>query len=481
MTNFNAVKESIVNEMGNVLGDRDYPYSDYAINRIVDEWAERKRDLIELFSKHPNWNEKKMLIQFDTDIERNFDVDQVFRFANYLLRKYKEKHVGQFLTWESKIMRISGVIKSINCQFFNENADLLSVLPKINEINENYKIRPNMKCSKAIGKICREEGWDQFEDFNKEYAKFCDALNPLKIRRHTVISLNPLDFLLMSNGNSWSSCHDIGTFFADMGFYSSGTISYMLDENSFVFYTVDSSYCGENIELQPKIQRQIFGYNNGYLAQSRLYPGSNDNGAKETYENIRFVVQKVITDCLGVSNLWKRYDGDVENLVYKYAYATCYPDWKEGNPGASCCTVSYIKEMETSPHQEIKFGAEPICIECGCQHDTTYSILCCGYEKCPECGCVIPQIDAVYIDGEYYCSDCVEECDCCHEWILKDRITEIDGENVCIDCLEYSGDYWYCAECYEWHRAEDMVLIDEKAYCTVCYEYIKRESEREAS
>lgn len=477
MTNFNAVKESIVNEMGNVLGDRDYPYSDYAINRIVDEWAERKKDLIELFSKHPNWNEKKMLIQFDTDIERNFDVDQVFRFANYLLRKYKEKHVGQFLTWESKIKRISGVIKSMNCQFFDESAYLLSVLPKINEINENYKIRPNMKCSKAIGKICREEGWDQFEDFNKEYAKFCDALNPLKIRRHTVISLNPLDFLLMSNGNSWSSCHDIGTFFADMGCYSSGTISYMLDENSFVFYTVDSSYCGENIELQPKIQRQIFGYNNGYLAQSRLYPGSNDNGAKEVYKNIRAVVQEVITDCLDVPNLWKKYDGYADELVSRDCYATCYPDWEAGNSGAECCTVTYIKEMETSPHQEIVFGEEPICINCGCSHDHDESIFCCDTVACEECGEILIESDSICIDGYYYCESCIERCDCCGEYITKDRITEIDGDKVCPHCMEYSGDYWRCVECGQWHRSEDMYLVYGEAYCEDCYEYIKRESE----
>lgn len=39
MENFQNVKESLVVEMENVLGDRGYPYRNSAIEKIIEEWA----------------------------------------------------------------------------------------------------------------------------------------------------------------------------------------------------------------------------------------------------------------------------------------------------------------------------------------------------------------------------------------------------------------------------------------------------------
>ena len=486
MEDITEIKKAIDNEMLTELGERNYTKQRYAIERIIERNFEAKKDLEELLSKHPNWISEKRMIQFDTDLEREIDVWGVNNFAEWL---YDKLHIR----WNdyTKEYKIYMFIRSLNVQFFNQMNDAKAKLDEINALNENYKLRTNMKCSKAIGKICREEGWDQLEGFNQRYASFCDCLNPLKITRHTLISINPLDYLLMSHGNSWNSCHDIGTS-GDSGCYSSGTISYMLDEHSFVFYTVDASYNGNKIELQPKIQRQMFGYNDEVLVQLRLYPQSNDCGAKAVYDSIRAIVQKVVADCLDKPNMWIKSTSDVEDVVRAGYGATCYPDWEDGNPGSSHCSVSTLKDREDGKeNRKIVFGATPICISCGCEHEETECISCCDcgddyddddyddddYVTCECCGDEICEDDAYWVGDNPYCGNCVTYCEDCGEYYLNDDVSEIDGVYVCKHCIE-DGDYYLCEHCGELHHIDCMIVTEDgHKYCKYCADDLVYECE----
>lgn len=474
---------AIVKEMGEVLNERNYEYSTYSLFDIVNEWFKQKKDLIELFSKHPNWSQEKLMIQFDSDIERNIDTYQVSIFSNWLEEAANIPYRNYWHEEHPRERKILNFIREIKEQFFNET--MQKNIDEINKLNENFKLRNNMKSSKAIGKICREEGWDKLDGFNKKYADLCDALSPLKIKRHTCISLNPIDYLLMSNGNSWNSCHDIGYmdggYDDEPGCHSSGTISYMLDKHSFVFYTVDANYNGNEIELEPKIQRQMFGYNDEVLAQLRLYPQSNDYGANQIYTDIREIVQKVIADCLGKPNLWIRSKEDVEDVCSKGSGATCYPDWRKCNPGGQHCSISTHKERENGKeNRKIIFGAEPICIDCGRRHSYNENISCCDdYEICEICGARIHRDDVIW-GGCYgdvaYCEDCCTWCEECERYFPNDEVQEIDGRYVCDDCIS-DGDYYTCYECGELHHIDDMVTGYDKygnevEYCQDCaYDY----------
>ena len=46
------IKEEFINE----LIKRDYEYSGYALDSIINEWMKCKQNLLELLSKHPLWN-----------------------------------------------------------------------------------------------------------------------------------------------------------------------------------------------------------------------------------------------------------------------------------------------------------------------------------------------------------------------------------------------------------------------------------------
>lgn len=481
MTITTEIKNAIVNEMAEELDNREYDFETCHLKTIVSECLNEKRNLIEVLSKHPNWNPEKLMIQFDTDIERRINTDEIYNFTYWIARTLNiDKH-----PWHSKRTREAEIlcfIDRIKEQFFNEF--MKNDIDNVNALNENFKLRTNMKASKAIGKICREEGWDKLEGYNKKYAALCDALNPLKVKRHTVISVNPVDYLLMSNGNSWESCHYIGGWKGDSGCYSSGTISYMLDPHSFVFYTVDASYDGNEIERAPKMQRQIFGYNDEVLVQLRLYPQSNDCGAEAVYDDIRAIVQKVIADCLGKSNLWIKSKNDIRDVVEHGYGATCYPDWKPGCPGAEHCCVSTLKErVNGKENRHIIFGAEPICIHCGERHRYEENIECddCyngNYYTCADCGERISEEDVYWYEDQPYCGNCVTYCDECGEYVPNDQVHYIDGLDVCDDCIK-DRDYYQCSECGEIHYIDNLYYDEETGcdYCEYCYNELMKERE----
>ena len=336
------VYDNIKSEMKSVLS-RYRMKTDEALDTILKKWLKAKTPLLEMFSKHPNWNPEKLMIQFDLDYTREFNKRAITSFQEYIGKYARMKYC---CSWNSDLPRdqreaLYFLGRAISSQFFDSSMDWY--IADLNRYNDNFKIRNNMKASKAIGKIANVLEWDKFPDYNKEYAALCDAINPIKVKRHTCISLNPIDFLLMSNGNSWTSCHRIKYQDKDAGCYNSGTISYMIDTSSFLFYTVDASFDGKDIELEPKLQRQVFGYKPNVLLQSRLYPQDLDRGAEELYKDIREIIQKIIADCSDIPNLWvKTNNHDMNNYVRKTSGATAYPDYCN-YASREVCTVTVHK------------------------------------------------------------------------------------------------------------------------------------------
>ena len=375
--NYEVSQEVLTNlktQMKKVLYLYSYKTND-ALDNILKAWLRGKKPLINLLSNHPNWNPEKLMIQFDADYSREFNRGAIYKFSDFikpiLTYKYGVNGVHQLPNDEKQALHF--IDSNIRSQFFDSNMDYQ--IRNLNETNDAFKIRNNMKASKAIGKIAKVLGWDKLEGFNKAYADLCDALNPIKTVRHTCISLNPIDFLLMSNGNSWSSCHSINYRNKDAGCYTSGTISYMLDACSFVFYTVDASFNGKDIELESKLQRQMFGYKQNMILQSRLYPQGNDYGSNDLYDDIRQIVQKVISDCLDIPNLWvKTKNDDIESYVKQPKNATAYPDFEH----FINCNVSIHKSMIDNKKKlkMIVMARQPICISCGKKHSNTDSLYC---------------------------------------------------------------------------------------------------------
>jgi len=476
--------EKIKNEFKTELENRDYAYDDDAIDDIFDKWAERKQMLLSLLSKHPNWNSEKFMIQFNEDFSRELDILSARNFVCWLRKNTNMDYI--ILLNDDGDARHSLFFELYYCTAMYSYLPEDYYVESLNRLNENFRFRPGMKTTKVVGKICKAYEWDKLEGFNAAYAQFCDALSPIKVTRHTCISLNPVDYLLMSNGNSWSSCHYIGSESSDAGCYSSGTISYMLDAHSLIFYTVDAEYDGDQIEREHKIQRQVFGYNDFQLMQSRLYPQSNDCGANDVYTDIRNIVQKVVADCLEVPNLWiKR---RVTNVVRGYG-ATCYDDW---NCQGDLCSMSIVKGKENDSLRPMILGAEPICIECGSYHSYANNISCCYKEySCTCCDCGLDEDDVHWVDDDPYCSYCCTWCESCQEYYANEDTVYIEDRDiyVCSGCADDCYSYCDCCEKYyhhtTWVCSEDKFVcddcLDDYARCEDCGEYFRIEDIKECT
>ena len=291
----------------------------------------------------------------------------------------------------------------------------------------------------------KDMGWNYYR------ALLGDAISQPKVKKKLFISLNPIDYLTMSFLNGVGSCHTLdkknlrgcnsNTIY--QGMYSSGTISYMLDDVSFVVYEV---YDGNNfveymgnrsrdITRKTKQRRAMFVLDDNHLFMSRLYPDGRDGGDEDMASNWNNKIKEVISDLLEVDNDWSTSRGRVSTSVLDKAYgATLYPDFYHYDD----CFTSELK-LKYKKKEKIRYGAEPICICCGSRHTREDNIECsdCRDEhnddevECAYCGdWFSPEssYDAVDVGGRYYCCpDCARS----------------DGAEYCDDIEEWTFDYWY--------------------------------------
>ena len=346
----------------------------------------------------------------------------------------------------------------------------------------------------------KDYGW------NKKFAEYTDAINPLEIKRKTVISINPIDYLTMSFGNGWASCHTIdkdNTRDADgnySGCYCSGTLSYMLDNCTVIMYTIKDGYKGTDYCLQDKVNRCNIHIGEDKFIQGRVYPDGRDADCETSIAGqLRAIMQKVLAECVGASNLWTLKKGTSAccAVVAEGNGSTNYKDWRH----YSDCNLSLLKRTNVKPNiTPIVIGHAPICPCCGEEHNEEGWLTCddCREEydsrrTCPNCGETFNIEDdrAVYDEDNnrwYCCSECAERDDVFYcenvnewhsDWVYTDNHTgdnfyDYWGEN----CIHIEDEYHYENEENansdgwvqvdgEWFRedSEDIIV------CPHCGEY----------
>lgn len=361
---------------------------DYVIDGVPYKEARRKKKICDNIC---DYIREIMDLLNDDEEEKNYELvvidGHTFDFFEDEYRRY-DQIVDKY---HSEPIRIVGnyVLTNSDWQKYDWFDDIYRYTrynsPFINDefadaVNRRFPIKAvaGQKLSRVINKLCHHLGIDKDKDYNKEFAKFSDAVNPLTIKRHTVISVHPVDYLTMSFGNSWSSCHTIDKKNircmdnSYQGMYSGGTMSYMLDETSVVFYTVDGKYDGNELELEPKINRNMFHIGEDKLIQGRVYPQTNDS-KNSIYEQFRNIMQKVIADCMGKPNMWKLKRGTCACADVIESKGVHYRDYENFDD----CNVSYLKlDDDTYNENRITVGHEQICPCCGEVHTR---------EKCIEC------------------------------------------------------------------------------------------------
>lgn len=225
----------------------------------------------------------------------------------------------------------------------------------------DYKIAPGMKTSRAFNRICTYYKINECASYNKLFAQYADMVSGLNRKLKFFISVNPLDYLTMSFGKSWASCHTIDKSNrrsmpnAYSGMYCGGTLSYMLDETSIITYV--HTNIPEGVE-EGKLYRNMFHYQDNLLLQSRIYPQGND-GNTDLYKIFRGFVQKEFAQMLGLNdNVWVKKGGRATDFTYSAGHH--YRDYTSFSSN-----ITYPKERANSLGTRIYIGHSGICTHCG--------------------------------------------------------------------------------------------------------------------
>lgn len=243
-----------------------------------------------------------------------------------------------------------------------------------NRARNSPELKKGTKLSRAFNKVCVHYGVDKLHPetvtitengkeiqktvypYNKAFAEFSDLASALVRKMPFIISLNPLDYLTMSHGVSWVSCHNITS-----GGCMGGTISYMLDKTSIITFVVEN--IKGDIHKIPKLYRQMYHYDKNLFIQSRLYPQGND-GATDLYEKFRSFVIEEFDTLLEAGGEWtyKMGPNACGKHIKQADYSQHYPDYIYNR---SACMFYPVNNEPSIKHHVMTVGHIGICVNCG--------------------------------------------------------------------------------------------------------------------
>lgn len=483
----------IYKETTDFLREVNYNFTPEVVSKIVDDAYEAKSALREKFRTSKFWNEElQALIVPDFSFKTKPDY--------YAVREYVE-----------------GIFESTNDSYWNRHMyntarDALSFVYK-NQVYLNddtaeraerffpsFRFHPGMKVSKFFRAIFEAAGInnDNCRNFESRYAALSDACSPKEHKRILVLSLNIMDFLTMSDGNSWDSCHSI----RHRGCYHGGTLSYALDNVTAILYTLpaDTDISAGRLWEHGKINRQLFMFGDNLVIESRLYPDCNKMDIRSAHHDL-------------VSKLWSEFThkewyfvpGDnsvVTRFICNHERTTGnhYPDYHYNQ-----YNITALRTADFENDEKINIGAISPDIVTGAinsnhevltstasseSYDLRYEDVE-GYtinnidnvvfyngevynsEDCTWCNreaIYVPEDDAVYIDGDYYSSEYAEEnfvrCDHCGDYIEAEDVIECDGDYYCESCAD--SVLSYCEHCGTYHH--ETIEVDDTNLCDDCLE-----------
>lgn len=419
--------EQLKNAFYEVMYKYEKSFSEQGVMANLNAWVTAKASLLALLRRHPAWKEedKAVVIEFreGRGIERDVIDEIAFTMIGLADEVIPEDERPAFLVaFRAAVGEYSSTL--------SENA--LSIIRE----NGQIKCASGQKTSRIIGRLCRQFHVDTHSQYNKVFAQLSDALNPLQLQKTAVLSLHPCDFLEMSSKTStWNSCHNLSS-----GSYQAGALSYMTDDVSMIFFTVDSEV-KDHFYRAPRRTRQMFFFKDTMLYQSRLYP---EDSADITDQN-RGIVQKIISTCLDVPNRWtlKTKRDELSECCESGEGSRQYPDYHyQGN-------LSVLKGTEIQ--SPLVIGAKPICVCCGDRNRLTHGLKCNCEEQvvCQDCGRTVPRSNARYMEDAFHCNSCLHICAVCGGIIRDTMYPAFDRRGnaveICFDC--YQASLEPCAAC----------------------------------
>lgn len=444
----------------------------------VFEWLKQKQSLINILRKHPSWNEKAKAVIVPLTINREQNLVKIANAWNRF-----EDYIYGLAEWNTETREcISSMPSLVLCSSVDE-WKAKTVTKLMHSLGMDEECVEGAKMSRIINKLCKnlvnidgtKVNITEDPEYDKHFAKLSGAMSVKTQKVLGVLSVNILDFLTMSNGNSWSSCHFINKhnlFHEDCGnatysgCYQAGTLSYSNDSVTMCFYTVNAKSDIENIHLVPKKNRQIFFYEDKHLFQSRLYPDEENCDKADLF---MVTVEDILSVCLGINENDWCYSDPFEPELERYNNAFHYEDYSDEHY-IDECGYAFAGEEKCS----MTIGGPSYCVSCGEERNYNekgnpvearlqcYECSCDAH--CHKCGKSISTsaVDDYYeINGKLYCRDCTVWCSYHGRREVRDEhmhrlysFTTSEhklhsyptGEYVC-DVALLSNTYFVCEDC----------------------------------
>lgn len=401
--------DKMVDDMMVLLNKYHHDCTEHGVCKILDTYFTNKQSLIEMFMTSSKYV-GNMRICVDIEMERGLNTNELKEFCEKFpinvgawdfITKYVDED-GKTLEDYSRIgirrfnarqlcygniydllvfneenrkkFRYDGITvesykeydKFFNVIYSFKDNSTATLNKYMVELLTHYKINgrfvEGMKTSRAFNRICSIYGVDKLSDYNKMFAEYADMVSGLKRKLKFYISVNPLDYLTMSFGKSWSSCHTIDKNNERhmqngyQGMHCGGVLSYLLDSTSIITYVHTHA---TNDHEEGKLYRNMFHFEDGTLVQGRIYPQGND-GATDLYRTFRRFMQIELTELLGLNeDDWIKKNGRGGQNVL--SYGVHYRDYECFD---ECC-VSYPREMPEASSHVMQVGHSRICPWCG--------------------------------------------------------------------------------------------------------------------
>lgn len=413
--------DKLVDNVMRLLTKYNHNNTEEGVCKMLNKFFENKKDLIDLFVQSENYI-GDLRISFDIEMARETNSNEIYGFCcgfldkidakkaickyedehgktlnDYLVTGIKsltpkdlmddnirkklaanEKHKNAFIIHNGRTRESDSALRNFHNMILHFSRYYKSALDddmvsKLQQYEINERFAANLKTSRAFNRVCTHFEVDKLPNYNKLFAQYSDMISDTKRNMIFYISLNPLDYLTMSFGNSWASCHTIDKRnIRNMpnsysGAYCGGTLSYMLDKSSFVTFV--HSHVPEDIIEEGKIYRNMFHYQNNMLIQGRIYPQGND-GHTDLYKVFRGFVQKEMSTLLGVSNAWVKSSTSPSSITD--SNGVHYRDYEN----FGCCNVSYPKEKSFGDGC-VSIGRSGICPSCGEMITISDRLTCC--------------------------------------------------------------------------------------------------------
>ena len=472
-----------------LLEDASWDYNPAVLSRTVKQAYSAKSELREKFRKSEFWNEDKQALivpgfTFTSPPDIGLAIEKLSNFCiPYNLYELLKKCIRSYI--------YKGGI------YLNDyTADALSRC----ELTSGHYFdhyHHGQKVTRFLRNILTENGNAETDtNFERKFAELSDSLSEIKNKRTLVISLNILDFLTMSYGNSWSSCHNI----KEHGCYCGGTLSYALDKTSAILFTIDpeSDLSGYLCDCK-KINRQIFAFTNDAVLCSRLYPSCEATDIRKAHvSKVKDIWEKITENKYSV--ITAENQSTVQRIVGSKitTVGNHYPDYTYAQYNTAILKLESLNDSDIScfaigaeapdlmtghinaDHEVLSSGLHGI-LPFECERDgdiitdeeylVEYNGSYYHKDNCDWCDyeeIYVPCGEAINIGDNYYSQEYVDEnfivCEECGEYERIDNaIIDADGNYYCDYC---AGKYLTrCEECGEYHRTEDMTYLEDEDMC----------------